>query len=141
MNQERLVNSFLSKFWNLFIFPILAKWATREIVCYTAVFSVVTVRDDTKNGGVADYKREWSSSFSLVSQEKRFMNVKFPKKILSRRIEIWTQEGGKICIFLREFLHGFLKKFWKFIILPFLAKWAKKSVDGRSIILQIPYLK
>ena len=131
MNQERLVNGFLSKFWNLFIFPILAKWATREIVCYTAVFSVVT----------ADYKREWSSSFSLVSQEKRFMNVKFPKKILSRLIEIWTQEGGKICIFLREFLHGFLKKFWKFIILPFLAKWAKKSVDRRSIILQIPYLK
>ena len=99
------------------------------------------MRDDTKNGCVADYKREWSSSFSLVSQEKRFMNVKFPKKILSRLIEIWTQESGKICIFLREFLHGFLKKFWKFIILPFLAKWAKKSVDGRSIILQIPYLK
>ena len=28
--------------------------ARLPLVCYTAVFSVVTLRDDTNNGGVAD---------------------------------------------------------------------------------------
>ena len=51
--------------------PLTPQTRASELVCYTAVFSVVTqrssrlwggvLRDDTKNGCVADYK--WVSSF------------------------------------------------------------------------------
>ena len=49
------------------------KWQTSAIiiVCYTAVFSVVTQRDDTKNGCVADYDYQGDFRLSSGDREER----------------------------------------------------------------------
>ena len=46
-----------------------------EVVCYTAVFSVVRqrsspLRDDPKNGCVADYTRRGSHIFGILGDQK-----------------------------------------------------------------------
>ena len=79
-------------------FHMWEKWyvqseATEVLVCYTAVFSVVTkrsspleggaLRDDTKNGCVADYRGVWvsrqNSRLFLQLAERRFAHIRGEK--------------------------------------------------------------
>ena len=65
--------------------------------------------------------------FGQMSQENVFLNAIF-EKTSSRLIEIWIYEDGKICIFPKGLVHGFLSKILNFLIL-FLDKLKDEKVS------------
>ena len=82
----------------------------RMIVCYTAVFSVVTqrslaLRDDTKNGCVADYENEGP----LLSQIKQALLFEIKSTC---QIRSWhrLQNSPPFCVF--KYLRTIKQKVW-----------------------------
>ena len=65
--------------------------------------------------------------FGQMSQENVFLNAIF-EKTSSRLIETWIYEDGKICIFPKGLVHGFLSKILNFLIL-FLDKLKDEKVS------------
>ena len=54
---------------------VLFQSIVRRLVCYTAVFSVVTQRNDTKNGCVADYQTMGSNVRLYVYMFIKFVSL------------------------------------------------------------------